>query len=186
MMTLFDPALELSTDRLILRPMSSADVEPHIAMMQDERTAAFLTEEGKPRDRATEWRAAATLLGHWHIRGFGFFSVFEKATGQWIGRVGPWQPEGWPGLEVGWSIAPDLWGKGYAPEAALATMKWTFDKFPDLPRLISVIDPENANSQVVARKVGETKSGEIFKLWAFTLDIWSVSREDWLARFDTA
>ena len=176
-------AIELITDRLVLRPFAPGDVEAHIAMMRDQDVARFLTEEGMPRERATEWRAAASLLGHWQIRGFGFFSVFEKATGQWVGRVGPWQPEGWPALETGWSIAANHWGKGYAPEAAEATMRWTFKRFPDLPRMISLIDPGNPNSQAVARKLGETNSGETFRIFQFVVDIWTVSRADWFARF---
>lgn len=175
--------IELYTDRLILKPMTPVDVEPHIQMMQNPATAEFLTDGGKPRPRSDEWRAAAMILGHWQIRGYGFFSAFEKSTGQWVGRVGPWQPDGWPGLEVGWAIAEKYWGRGYAPEAALATMRWAFDTFPHLDRLISVIDPTNENSQLVAAKVGEHNTGEKFQLWNYMLDVWAVSRQDWFARF---
>jgi len=179
----FDVTTKLHTQRLFLRPMQAEDVDAHIDMMRDQRLANFLTENQTIRDRDVEWRMAASILGHWQIRGFGFFSVFEKSSGKWIGRVGPWQPEGWPGLEVGWAIHGDYWGKGYAPEAALATMKWTFEQFENLPRIISVIDSNNKNSQMVAQKVGETNSGEKFNLWNFVLDIWSVEREDWYAQF---
>jgi len=175
--------IELETERLILRPMLPDDVEPLITFMQDPRVAAFLTDTGKPRDRATEWRAAASILGHWQIRGFGFFTVLDRQTGDWLGRVGPWQPEGWPGLEVGWSIAADHWGKGYAVEAALATMRWTFERFADLPRLISVIEPTNANSQAVAKKVGEVKTEEVFHWQVYSLDIWAVERQTWFEKF---
>ena len=175
--------IRIETDRLILRPFSAEDVESHIAMMQDEKTAAFLTSDGKPRAYGDEWRAAATLVGHWSIRGFGFFSVIEKETGDWIGRVGPWEPGGWPSLECGWSISSSRWGMGYAPEAAIASMKWTFDKFPELPRIISVIDPANANSQAVAQKVGEEKTDEIFEFWGHRLEVWAANRGAWLDRF---
>lgn len=175
--------IRIETDRLILRPMETRDVEPHIDMMCDPETAKFLTPDQKPRPRADEWRSAAALLGHWQIRGFGFFSVIEKETDEWVGRVGPWMPDGWPGLECGWSIRSDRRGKGYAPEAAIASIRWVFDKFPDLPRIISVIDPDNVGSQAVARKIGEEKSGEIFEFWDFKLDIWAAEREAWLAKF---
>ena len=92
-------------------------------------------------------------------------------------------PEGWPSLECGWSIAPEHWGKGYAPEAAIASVKWIFEKFPDLPRIISVIDTDNANSQAVARKIGEQKSDEVFEFWGLKLDIWSANRDEWLQKF---
>ncbi len=175
--------IEIETKRLLLRPMVPADVEPHIQMMQNEEVAANLTDTGKVRDRGTEWRAAASMLGHWQIREFGFFSVFEKQSGAWVGRVGPWQPEGWPALEVGWGISHDHWGKGYAPEAALASIHWVFQEFPKLDKVISVIEPNNHNSQAVAKKVGEHKSTEKFSLWQFKLDIWKVDRQDWYAKF---
>ncbi len=175
--------VRIETERLVLRPMEAHDVEPHVAMMLDPETARFLTPDMKPRARSEEWRAAASMLGHWQIRGFGFFSVDEKETGEWVGRVGPWMPDGWPGLECGWSIRSDRRGLGYAPEAAVAAIKWTFDRFPDLARIISVIDPDNVNSQAVAKKIGEENSGEVFEFWGHRLDVWAADREAWLARF---
>jgi len=175
--------IRIETERLILRPMEGKDADAHIAMMTHPQTARYLAPGGKPRARAEEWRAAACYLGHWQIQGFGFFSVLEKASGAWVGRVGPWMPEGWPGLECGWSICAEHWGKGYAPEAAIASVKWTFDKFPDLSRIISVIDPENKNSQRVAHKIGEEKTGEIFDFLDHKLDVWAAEREAWLERF---
>ena len=175
--------IRIETERLILRRMEPRDVEPHMDMMMDPETARYLTPDSKPRSRAEEWRAAASMLGHWQIRGYGFFSIDEKETGEWVGRVGPWMPEGWPGLECGWSICSDRRGKGYAPEAAIAAINWIFDKFPDLPRIISVIDPGNVNSQAVAAKIGEEKSGEVSEYWGFRLDVWAAGREAWLKQF---
>lgn len=174
--------IELETPRLFLRPLAPKDADAHIAMMRDARVARFLTFEQRPQSRETEWRSFASLIGHWQLRGFGFFSVFERASGEWVGRVGPWMPEGWPGLEAGWSIAPAHWGKGYAPEAAIAAVLWVFARFPDLSRIISLIDPANENSQKVAAKIGEARSGETFQLEQLTLDIWAASRQDFLAR----
>ena len=68
-----------------------------------------------------------TFLIAWALQGFSMFSVIEKASGDWIGRLGPWAPEGWPGTEVGWGIVRSAWGKGYATEGAAATIDWAFD-----------------------------------------------------------
>ena len=68
----------------------------------------------------------ATVIGHWQIRGYGFFSVESKDSGEWVGRVGPWFPEGWPEPEVGWTIAPEHWGKGFATEAGRASIEFAF------------------------------------------------------------
>ena len=68
--------------------------------------------------RAAAWRKFLQMPGAWLIQGFGMFAVIEKASGEWLGNIGPWQPEGWPGTEVGWALRRVAWGKGYADEAA--------------------------------------------------------------------
>lgn len=177
-------SIVLETQRLILRPLAAEDFEAHALMMADPAVASFLTADRKPQSRSAEWRGYATLLGHWTMRGFGFFSVFERATGAWVGRVGPWMPEGWPGLEAGWAVARPYWGKAYAAEAAVAAVRWIFIERPDLTRIISLIHPANANSQAVARKIGETKTGDTYSYapW-IDLDIWAAPRDEWLQRF---
>ncbi len=153
-------------------------------MMADADVARFLTSDKRPQSYEAAWRSFATMLGHWEIRGYGMFSVIEKATGEWVGRVGPWKPAGWPGLECGWGVARGHWGKGYAPEAAIASIRWLFARFPDLDRVISLIDPDNANSKAVARKVGEAETDEEYLFdGAIPLKIWSADRKAWLDRF---
>ena len=175
-------SLVLETPRLLLRPPEPADEALYLALMAEPDFARFLTADGKPQDAAAAWRGFATVVGHWAIRGYGFFTVVEKATGEAVGRVGPWRPEGWPGLECGWGIARARWGRGYAGEAAVAAIRWIFAEQPELARIISVIDPANARSQAVAAKIGETKTGEVFDFWGFRLDVWAATRADFLAR----
>ncbi|WP_197435779.1 GNAT family N-acetyltransferase [Agrobacterium vitis] len=62
----------------------------------------------------------------WSVQGYSNFSVIEKATGRWVGRAGAWSPPGWPGQEIGWAFSRDVWGKGYATEAATRCLNWTF------------------------------------------------------------
>ena len=88
--------------------------------MADEATVRYLGVE--PMNRQQAWRSMAAIMGHWEIRGYGFFSLESKETGEWVGRVGPWNPEGWPAPEVGWTISPDHLRKGYATEAAFASV----------------------------------------------------------------
>ena len=175
--------IRIETDRLALRPLEPQDAEPHMALMAEPPVAAYLSPGGKVQSSMDLWRQFASYLGHWRIRDFGFFAVEEKETGAFVGRVGPWMPEGWPGLECGWAIRSAHWGKGYAPEAAIASVQWTFERFPDLDRIISVIDPCNKNSQAVAAKIGQEKTGEIFEFWDVALNIWAADRKAWLARF---
>jgi RimJ/RimL family protein N-acetyltransferase len=142
--------LRVETPRLILRVPRVEDLDPMSEMMADAETAKFI---GGAAPRSVTWRALMTMIGAWHAHGFAMFSVFEKATGRWVGRLGPWMPEGWPGPEVGWTIVRDCWGRGYAPEGATAATNWAFDHL-GWTHVIHSIDPANVASQVVARKLG--------------------------------
>jgi RimJ/RimL family protein N-acetyltransferase len=175
--------MELQAERLRLRPLAAGDFDAFAAMAQDPLTTQFLTLDGKPPSREMAWRSFAMMVGHWSLRGFGFFSVFERESGRWVGRVGPWMPEGWPGLECGWGIDPAFRGKGYAAEAAIAAIRWVFSEKPGLPRIISLIVAENANSQAVARKIGENRTDEIYMLEHHRCEIWAAERAAWLERF---
>ena len=177
-------SVEIETSRLVLRPLAAEDFEPHAAMMAHPDVAQFLSAGGSPLPRPAEWRNFAMLLGHWRMRGFGLFSVFEKSSGCWVGRVGPVEPEGWPAIECGWGLDRAHWGKGFAGEAAIAAISWIFAERHAISRVISMIDPANRNSQRVASRIGESNTGEIFHADpAGPLEIWSVSRDDWRARF---
>src|SRR6185503_20367025 len=118
------PAPILETQRLILRAPAPEDFDAWAEFAADEETMRHL---GGVQPRSVAWRGICSVNGAWAIRGFAMFSVIEKSSGRWVGRVGPWQPEGWPGSEVGWAIVRDCWGRGYAVESAEAATNWAFD-----------------------------------------------------------
>ena len=62
--------------------------------------------------RAAAWRKFLQMPGAWALQGFAMFTVLEKASGDWLGQLGPWQPEGWPGTEVGWAFKRAALGPG--------------------------------------------------------------------------
>jgi RimJ/RimL family protein N-acetyltransferase len=109
----------IETTRLILRPPIAEDYEPWLDFLADAEVQHFL---GGVQPRTVAWRGFCTMAGAWTVFGFAMFSVVEKASGRWIGRLGPWYPEGWPGPEVGWGLARAAWGKGYATEGAAAAI----------------------------------------------------------------
>jgi RimJ/RimL family protein N-acetyltransferase len=173
--------LRIETARLVLRPPRAGDLDPWAAMMADEESARFI---GGVMPRAVTWRTLMTMIGAWHATGFAMFSVCEKSTGRWVGRLGPWKPEGWPGTEVGWAIARDCWGRGYATEGATAATDWAFDRL-GWTTVIHSIDPANAPSQAVARRLGSRNFGPGRLPPPFQearVDIWGQSREEWRAR----
>jgi RimJ/RimL family protein N-acetyltransferase len=170
----------LETERLILRGLTADDFEELAAFMADPDVARYLT--GEPLSRADAWRGLAVALGHWQLRGYGVWAVERKSDRAFMGRVGMINPEGWPGLEIGWTLGQPYWGHGYATEAARAAMDYAFVTQP-VDRLISCIDPDNVGSQAVARRLGETK-GEAYALRVsgkdFIVDLWSITRAEWM------
>lgn len=171
----------IETARLKLRRWRGADVAPNTAMLSDPGTARFITGDGKPiTDELMGWRNAAIMSGHWALHGFGMFVVEEKQTGRYVGRVGPWFPAGWPGLEVGWAITTGFRGKGYAVEAATASIDWVFAHF-EIDRIVHTIRPDNLASQNVARRLGATIEGEV-ELFGHVTDLWVTRREAWTAQ----
>ena len=170
------PAIE--TARLILRRWRGSDVAANTAMLSDPGTARFIAADGKPvTGELAGWRNAAVMAGHWALHGAGMFVVEEKQTGRFVGRVGPWFPPGWPGFEVGWGIAREFRGKGYATEAARAAIDWSFATF-EIDRILHCIDCENTASQAVARRLGAEK-GHQFDLFGHAADVWVTPRSKW-------
>lgn len=168
----------LETERLILRPPIQEDLDGWAAMMADEEAARFL---GGVQARPTAWRGMATMTGSWALLGFGMFSLIEKASGRWVGRAGPWRPEGWPGTEVGWGLLPEAWGKGYATEAAAAALDWVFDAL-GWTEVIHCIDPANLNSIAVAKRLGSSRLRQEnlpAPYEAIVVDVYGQSREHW-------
>jgi RimJ/RimL family protein N-acetyltransferase len=173
--------LVIETERLLLRRWRDADVAPNTEMLADPDSARFITSDGKAvTDEFVGWRNAAVMAGHWALHGFGLFVVEEKQTGRYVGRVGPWFPAGWPGFEVGWGIARNFRGKGYAVEAAAASIDWTFACF-ETDKLVHCIRPENVASQTVARRLGATIERQV-ELFDHVVDLWVTRHEAWMAR----
>ncbi|HEY0435897.1 MAG TPA: GNAT family N-acetyltransferase [Phenylobacterium sp.] len=175
------PAPILETKRLILRAPAAEDFEAWAAFAADELTMRHI---GGAQARAVAWRGLCSVTGAWSIRGWSMFSVIEKASGRWIGRLGPWEPEGWPGREVGWALARDTWGKGYATEGASAAMDYVFDVL-GWDEAIHTIDPANTASHAVARRLGSTLKGPTKMpppYETMPVELWSQTREEWLAR----
>jgi RimJ/RimL family protein N-acetyltransferase len=107
------------------------------------------------------------------------FVLEDRATGEFLGRVGPWYPPGWFGFEVGWGIVPAARGKGIAFEAALAAMRWTFAR-PRVDEIIHCIDDENEPSKTLARRIG-AEPREAITLFGHPAVKWVSTREGFLA-----
>ena len=171
----------LQTERLILRPTALEDFPRWAEMMADPEAAKFL---GGAQPAATAWRGFMTMAGAWSLTSVSMFSVVERETGLWLGRIGPWRPHDWPGNEVGWGLHPDAQGRGYGVEAATAALDYAFDVL-DWTDVIHCIDPDNTPSQRLAERVGSRNLGTTRlppPFHALTMDAWGQSRADWKSR----
>jgi RimJ/RimL family protein N-acetyltransferase len=148
----------LETERLVLRPFVADDFPAYAAMVADPDVVRYLGHP--PMDRETAWRHMALVVGHSVLRGWTQQAVELRATGEVIGRCGLWQPEGWPGLEVGWVLARSAWGHGYATEAASAWRDWAFDVL-GADELVSVVHIQNTASSRVAERIGHRRLRDI-------------------------
>jgi RimJ/RimL family protein N-acetyltransferase len=167
----------LETERLILRMWREDDFEEYAGICADAEVMRYLG--GKPFSRLEAWRNMAFMVGHWQLRGYGHWAVEEKASHRLIGRMGFLNPEGWPGFEVGWTLAREFWGRGYASEGARRMLEYAFTEM-DRDHVISLIHPENKASIKVAEKMGEKVEGQTEVLGVPVL-IYGISRDVWRA-----
>ncbi len=176
-----NPTPVVETERLILRGWRDGDFDPLARMLANAAVMDFL---GGVQPRPDAWRSLALYIGHWSLRGYGFWVVERKSDRAFLGRVGLWRPEGWPDIEIGWALDRPYWGSGYATEAAKAARDYGFRTYPMIARLISLIDPANRASERVAQRLGETKGASAtiaISGHRYTRDVWEISRERWIS-----
>ena len=101
------------------------------------------------------------IVGHFEEHGFGLWATEVTETGRFIGFVGlavpTWSASFTPCVEIGWRLARDAWGNGYAPEAARACLEYGFEQL-NLEEILSFTVPGNAKSRRVMEKIGMTHS----------------------------
>lgn len=175
------PDIRIETERLVLRPPVLADFDAWARFSADPEVTRYI---GGAQPRATAWRGFTGMAGSWALLGFGMFSVLDRAGGHWLGRIGPWQPESWPGTEVGWALVREAQGKGLAFEATTAAMDFAFDRL-GWREVIHCIDDDNRASAALARRLGSTP-------WRRTrlpppfdtieVQVWGQTREQWRQR----
>ena len=123
------------------------------------RPETFAFGDRLPLAEEESWARLLRHIGHWAAFGFGLFAVEERTTGALIGEVGladfrrdiGADFDGVP--EASWTIAPEMWGRGYALEAATAIHQWFAEQIPE-GSTVCMIDPDNHRSHSIAAKLG--------------------------------
>ncbi len=167
----------LESERLLLRWLREADFDQFARMCRDPEVMRFLG--GEVTSDIDVWRQMASIMGHWYFRGHGIWAVEEKSTGNLIGRIGFIYPIGWPAFELGWTLARESWGKGYATEGAQRALQYAFTEM-GRDHVISLIAPANVASARVAQRLGEKIEGQTELLGKEVL-IYGIGREEWAA-----
>lgn len=143
----------IETQRLLLRPMISGDIDELLLIFSDPRVMASFDDLLFDRSMMEAW--VRRNLNHQEKHGYGLFSVVLHGEGVLIGDCGleHMEVEGTPEVELGFDFRSDYWGRGYATEAATAVRDLAFGPL-GLSRLISLIRPSNLASCRVAEKIG--------------------------------
>lgn len=147
---------ELHTDRLTLRGWRDSDLAPWAAMNADPEVREHL---GDLLTREQSDASVARFQAEFEQRGYGWWAVEVRATGEFIGFAGLDRvDDGMPfsGVEIGWRLARTAWGRGYATEAALAVLAYGFDTL-ELSEILAVTTSTNIRSQAVMRRIGMTR-----------------------------
>lgn len=172
--------IRIETERLILRLPRIQDFERYVELMMDVEACRYI---GGHLPRGGAWRKFLQMPGAWMLQGFAMFAVEEKSSGRWVGQMGPWRPDGWPGNEIGYAFHPDAWGQGYALESAVAAIDWSFANL-GWEDIIHCISPENIASKKVAQRLGSTllREGRVLPAPSDEahIEVWGQTRAQWM------
>jgi [ribosomal protein S5]-alanine N-acetyltransferase len=148
--------MELTTERLHLRPFTSADNAAIHAVYADPDVMRYVG-HGAHRSMAETVSALRTYGDVLARRGYSFLAVTERDGDALIGDGGLHPLAGMgPDVELGYTLARDAWGKGYATELGLALVAYAFAVL-QVPRVVAQVEPANAASRRVLAKLGMTE-----------------------------
>jgi RimJ/RimL family protein N-acetyltransferase len=146
---------ELRTERLLLRQWHDHDLDLWAALNADPEVREFL---GGTLTREQSAAALGRFRDDLAARGWGWWAVEVAGTGEFAGFAGldPVEKEmPFTGVEIGWRLARQAWGQGYATEAARACLGYGFDTLR-LPEILAVAAAGNVRSHAVMRRLGMT------------------------------
>lgn len=146
--------VSLETRRLVLRSWREEDIEPFIAMGQDKNVMACFP---GLLSRQQTLALVKRIQQHFSCYGYGLWAVERKDTKKFIGFAGLSHPSFdasfTPALEIGWRLASDQWGQGFAPELSQAILRFAFDEL-HLDEVVSFTARINIKSRRVMEKIG--------------------------------
>ncbi|EKD70248.1 MAG: hypothetical protein ACD_46C00587G0002 [uncultured bacterium] len=146
--------MNLETKRLIIKPSSQDTFESVYALFSDVDVMHYIVHGVKTREETREY--LAKMISHAEKHGFGFGDIYEKQSGEYVGRAGlrylamnDQQPE----IEMGYALHKKFWKKGYATELAKSLIDWAFHHL-SVKKVVAIVHPENTTSRLVLEKAG--------------------------------
>lgn len=171
----------LTGDRFVLRGFRESDVPALTALHSDPKVMRYLRPNGEVETRPRQaWNYIAEQMGHWVLKGYAKWALADRDSDVLIGRVGFYNPPyEWPGLELGWTLSPAIWGKGYATTSARLALDWGFENI-ETDEIISAIIYGNAPSVRVAERLGmrHVRDDELHGARCY---IFAMTRKEWHA-----
>lgn len=149
------PPFPIITARLRLRPLRRDDLDALAEVYLHPLVMRWIGSH----TREDVEREIALQLHHQESLGWSFWAVEQRDTGRMIGDCGlqPLEHRG-PDVELGYDLAPDVWGRGLATEAARAVMKQAFGPL-GVDHVVAVVNPDHVASQRVLEKAGLLRAG---------------------------
>ena len=138
------------TERLILRRFEATDADRVFVLRSDADVMRYIRQ---PQNRAETVNWLRLVSGHWANDRIGFCAVVEKMSQRLVGWCGLWRLKETGEIEIGYAIAREFWGKGYASEAARRFLKYGFNEL-NTDEIVAVAAPENSASRRVMEKIG--------------------------------
>lgn len=179
----------LFTDRIILRPWKDEDYTPFYTMSSDPKVYEFLLPFP---DKSACDAFVDKVRGYFSRRGWGFWALEHKESGEFMGMAGMHEPGpefgvGRPCVEIGWRLAPAFWGKGFASEAAREVMRFAFNEL-QLDELVSFTAVGNKRSFGLMERLGMEREKEFDLLLLPPGNplrasyLYKLTRQEWLSR----
>jgi RimJ/RimL family protein N-acetyltransferase len=174
----------IATERLIIRDWTLDDVPGNLRLYGDPEVMKFLGGGGKVRETDEECRESLEKfleLQRSRTGGFGAWAFLEKGGDQPIGTIllKHLPPEN-KDVEIGWHLAREFWGRGYATEAATAIMRYGFEDL-GLDTIFAVLFAENVRSRAVTERLGMRYVGKTTKYYDLELELFEKKRADWMS-----
>lgn len=144
----------IKTERLILRPWREEDLEPFAQLNADSRVMEYFP---ATLTRQESDALAQRIIAKLEEQGWGLWAVSHPGTAEFIGFIGLAKPtftaHFTPTVEIGWRLAYEYWGQGYASEGAIEVLKYGFETL-QLPEIVSFTTTQNMRSRAVMKRIG--------------------------------